>query len=344
VGDEDIGDRFTNAHRETESRGRRGEPSPAEMARQFAREHAPTRSEQEKWFGPRGDQTPPDLHLQFFKDLITLSSSSAVSPLSPSQARGIKQRWGMDAPYVIDPEARQAALLGFELVLTLACFVPPVAGFATGMLVIMGLVRGESGLSLAAGAIPIGRLKLAEKALRALMTLGRVFKPANMAQYQKVAAELLARDKNLMKSVGAQLKTLTSPQEKDAVRMAIAAYKLEKQATGNAHRAARAAGAAFHKTMKAPPEGADRVRKATMEILEFKTHYSPIVDEFVLAGGREQVLGYVLKEIAEKSLWFKGRVLHVFIDPTGRYAARRLVIDPIQEEKLVEALLRLSKK
>ena len=344
MSDDNVGDRCTTGHHATESRGRRDDVPPSEAVRQFARENAPSKADLQRWFNPP-DAPPFDAHLQFFQDLITLASSSPLSPLSPSQAQTMKQRWGFDAPYILDPATGRNAFLGLQLILTVACFVPPVSAFATGMLLVMGTIRGESGLSLAAGALPLGRLKQAERVIKALVKLGRVFKPTSIREYQRVAAQLLSRDRNLAQNVMTQLEQITSAREQQAVRMAMDAYNAEKQATGNLQRAARAAGDAFHKTMRAagPGEGADRVLKSTKQLIEIKTHYVPIVDDLVLRKGSTQVLGYVLKEAAERSIWYKGRVLHVFIDPVGKQA-RRLVVDAMEEEKLLEALLRLSRK
>lgn len=346
MGDE-VGGRSTEGHRATESRGRRTDPSPSDIAKQFAREMEPTQEEREKWLTPAPPREAPDVHLQFFKDLLAISGSSAAAPLSAGQAAAIKKRWGIDAPYAIDPAAREAALLGFEIVLTIASFVPvpPIAAAANAALIVMALVRGENGLSIAASAIPFNRIKAGERALRALLKLGRVFRPKSMKEYQRIAGQLLTRDKFLWPAIKNQIQQVTSAREKQAVEAAMKVYKAEKLATGDAQRAAQLAGDAFHKTMRAAGsgKGADRVLKGTKELWEIKSHYVPIIDEVVLLGGRKQVVGYVLKEIAESSVWYKGRVLHVFINPaTGE--AVRLVIEPLHEEKLVEALLRLSKK
>lgn len=346
MGDEVVGDRG-NAHKAVESRGRRKDEWPGRAARAQFPELEPTRYELIDWLEPRAAdfREPPDFHLQFFRDLLAVQGSE---PLSPRQAQAIEKRSGLVASNVIDPAAREAALLGFQLVLTVASFFPPVSAVATGALVLLALVRGEGGaVALAATAVPIGRLGNTAKVIRALMKLGRVFRPATIQEYKAVAKLLVQRDRNLSK-IKTMLKEITKerdPRGWKAVKAAVAEYNRALSVNGAIAEARVLAGNAFHKAIGAAGagEGVDIVYKGGKFFIEVKTHYVPIVDDLVLHGGKEQVLAYVLKHIVEKGAAPQARVAHFFIEPaTGK--AVKLIVDPLNGQKIVDSLLRLGGK
>ncbi|MCI0424110.1 MAG: hypothetical protein L0312_33685 [Acidobacteria bacterium] len=343
MGDEVIGSRG-NQHKAIELRGRRNDEWPGRTARDLFPELEPNPEELKAWLEPKpaSSSEPPDLHLQFFRDLLAVQGSE---PLSPERAAAIRRRSGLSASNVTDPAAREAALLGFELVLTVASIIPsPVAGFATGALVLIAIVRGKSGPSVAAAAVPIGRLANAGKVIRALMKLGRVFRPTTIQEYRAVARLLLMRDRNLSQ-LNNTIVNVTEKLERKAAEAATVTYKRVLHATsGNKMEAARQAGDAFHQAVGAGGAGVDRVvYKGGEFFIEYKTHYVPIVDELVLRGGKEQVLAYVLKNIVEKGAAPQARVVHVFIDPYAGKAVK-LALDPLNGQNIVDALLRLGRK
>lgn len=272
-----------------------------------------------------------DASKQFFDDLVAVQGNE---PLSPRRAAEIKQRWGMVAPYVRDEQAeRAAALLGLELVLTAALFVPPLTGFAMASLAVLALAQGEDGHVVLASSLPVGRLVKGGQLVSRLSRLQTAAQPMSMAGYQQVAASLLRAGKVDRKALEQAVKPLKNKEWKTAAEAAWAEYDSLRR-LGDPW-AANKAGNLFHEAVGAGAKGID-IRKSRAAF-EIKTHYGQFADEVIANRGNSQLLGYALKEAVENGGTFRrARVIHVFIGPRGR--ASTMAIEPFDEARLMRAV------
>ena len=284
------------------------------------------------------------LGASFFRDLVDEQASSPIDPLSPQRVREIKSRWGIDARNVRDPEAEAAALLGFEVVLSIATFFPATALPATAFLLLLALAKGDRGEAVfTAATFPLGAAGRLGLLAQKLARLGKALKllrfaPKTIEDYRILARLLFKAAPNLERLVAA-IRPVVSKRELNAVKTASRVYNETLKRTKDVAAAQRAAGSAYHTAVGAAGagEGVDKVMKGGKVIVEIKTHYVPMLDRLVVNKGNDAVLAYVLKDLLEKGAVRKGLVEHVFIDPK-KGTAVKLVVDALDGKQIMDLL------
>lgn len=276
-----------------------------------------------------------DVDMGFFSDLVAEQSSE---PISPRRAIAIKSRTGFNARNVTDPEAAAAALLGFEVILTVAAFIPPLSGPATVALLLLALAKGNKGEAvLTAVTLPfgaIGRLRQVHKLISPLAKPGlqRLTVVPNTVEEYKKLARFLIRNQPKAEAIAKTIVNVTEKELKVSEK-AWAVYNAGLKAGLEHNQAAREAGNLYHKLVGAAKSGerVDFVLEGGKTIKELKTHYIPFLDRLVMYRANEQVLAYVLEDFVQKGVIRRGLVEHVFIgiNSKGKVEAVKVIIDSL---------------
>jgi hypothetical protein len=287
----------------------------------------------------RGEPDPPepDSSGQFFEDLVAVQGNEL---LSPARAREIRGRGYLDPKNVEDPEATAAALLGFDVLLTVASFYPPL-GLATDVgFFLLAIAKGRKGEIITAGGWlalgVIGRFAKLERLLSKLVKPGlrKLPMPKTIAKWREIARELLDKTPKL-KRVAESIKDVTREEHLKMIEKAYKTYKTAIKGGKTHQRAAQLAGNHLHKLFNAAKSGADFVDGKL--ITELKSNWSVFFDERAIAKANDQVLAYVLKDFVENGTRRRGFVWHVFIHPeTGK--AVGVVVDSLDGLSLAKML------